>query len=472
MNGADGTADGLRGRRVAVLGGGLAGLTAALDAAAAGAQVQLFEAKPRLGGLTHSFTRGDLVVDNGQHVFLRCCTRYRALLDRLGVADQVHLQPRLDVEIRRPGVARPARLRRNNLPAPLHLGNSLLGYAPLSPPARVRAVLAAVALSRVDVADPATDRRSFGDWLAAHGQDPGAVAALWDLVGVATLNARAADASLALAAYVFQQGLLTDRRAGDIGWSRVPLQQLHGDAAERALLAAGATVTTGTKVCGLQQQESGWSITVRAGTEPESEVAADAVVVALPPKATEALLPDGAVGPAAGWAQRLGTVPIVNVHLRYDRPVIGSDFVAGLDSPVQWIFDRSRAAGAPAGRYVAISLSAAQEFVDLPTGQMRELFVPAVAALLPAAVGAVVEDFFVTREREATFAPAPGVRANRPGAATALPGLVLAGAHTDTGWPATMEGAVRSGEAAIAALLRSAVPVTATRPVARTGEPA
>jgi squalene-associated FAD-dependent desaturase len=325
--------------------------------------------------------------------------------------------------------------------------------------ARVRAVLAALALARVDVADPATDRRSFGDWLAAHGQDAGAVAALWDLVGVATLNAHAADASLALAAYVFQQGLLTDRSACDIGWSRVPLQQLHGDAAERALRAAGAQVATGTRVCGLTRGDSAWTVTVRAGTDPPTEVAADAVVVALPPRATEALLPDGALRLAAGWSERLGAAPIVNVHLRYDRAVLDTDFVAGLDSPVQWIFDRSRAAGQPPGHYVAISLSAAHEFVDVPTAQLRELLVPAVAALLPAAAGAVVEDFFVTREREATFAPAPGVRANRPAAATDLPGLVLAGAHTDTGWPATMEGAVRSGEAAVAALLTTSVPV-------------
>src|SRR5581483_11561692 len=113
---------------------------------------------------------------------------------------------------------------------------------------------------------------------------------------------------------------------------------------------------------------------------------------------------------------------------------------------------------------VAVSLSAAAEFIDLPTAELRELLIPALAALLPAAGGAVVEDFFVTREREATFAPAPGVRANRPPAATALPGLVLAGAHTDTGWPATMEGAVRSGEAAIAALLAGPRLPEAARP--------
>ncbi len=124
--------------RVGVVGGGLAGITAALRCADAGKDVVLFEARSALGGLTTSFRRGPLVVDNGQHVFLRCCTAYRALLDRLGVADQVTLQDRLDIEVREPGRARSARLRRNGLPAPLHLAGSLLRYAPLSPADRIR----------------------------------------------------------------------------------------------------------------------------------------------------------------------------------------------------------------------------------------------------------------------------------------------------------------------------------------------
>src|SRR3954470_2074351 len=112
-----------------VVGGGLAGISAALRLADAGGRVTLLEAKPKLGGLTHSFRRGDLDVDNGQHVFLRCCTAYRVLLDRLAVTDQVALHPRLDVPVLSPGARRPARLRRGRLPAPLHLGGSVLRYA-------------------------------------------------------------------------------------------------------------------------------------------------------------------------------------------------------------------------------------------------------------------------------------------------------------------------------------------------------
>lgn len=453
---------------MAVLGGGLAGITAALEALDAGADVTLVEARPKLGGLTHSFARGDLTVDNGQHVYLRCCTRYRALLDRLGTAHLTHLQPRLDVPVRRPAAARPARLRRSSLPAPLHLGHSLLGYAPIPPRQRLRVVLAALALRRVDPADPANDRRSFGDWLTEHGQDGTTVAALWDLFGVATLNAHAEDASLAMAAYVFQQGLLTDRSAGDIGWSRVPLQQLHGDAAVRVLEGSGARIRTGTKAVEVAGGADGWTVRLRAGAAPVEDLHVDAVVLALPPKATEAIAPAGAIPLQAGWSESLGSAPIVNAHLHYDRQVLDEPFVAGLDSPVQWVFDRSSQAGLPPGRYVAISLSAAGPYIDVPTADLGEALIPAVAALLPGAREAKVLDFFVTREREATFAPAPGVRAYRPRTVTDAPGLVLAGAHTDTGWPATMEGAVRSGEAALAALR----PVLAARrsPAARTRE--
>ena len=225
--------------RVAVIGGGLAGITAALRLADAGRPVLLLEAGAKLGGLTHSFQRGELHVDNGQHVFLRCCQAYLRLLDRLGVREQVTLQPRLDVAVRAPDEGRPARLSRTGLPAPLHLGSSLLRYRMLSPADRLRAVAGALAMRRLPGADPALDSVNFGEWLDEHGQNSRTVAALWDVFTVATLNLPAAAASLAMAAKVFQTGLLTDAAAGDIGWSLVPLQQLHGEPAVRALEGAG-----------------------------------------------------------------------------------------------------------------------------------------------------------------------------------------------------------------------------------------
>jgi squalene-associated FAD-dependent desaturase len=444
-------------RRIAVIGGGLAGITAALHCADAGAQVTLFESRPQLGGLTHSFSRGELRVDNGQHVFLRCCTAYRALLERLGVTDRVVLQPRLAIPILVPGAAAPVWLRRSALPAPLHLAASLLRYRPLSMLERARFALAAVALRRLDPTRPATDEQNFGTWLRRHGQTDRAIAALWELVGVATLNSRADDASLSLAATVFQEGLLTNAAAADIGWSRVPLCELHSDPALDRLSAAGAQVRTGATVRGLESRDGDLIAGSAGGTwqvsTDSARVTADQVILAVPPAAAERLLPSGALPLRPGWSQRLGSAPIVNVHVVLDRPVLDEPFIAGVDTPVQWVFDRTSHSGLSSGQYLAVSLSAADPYVDQPTAALREKFLSALAALLPRMRDAQVRDFFVTRERHATFRPAPGTAALRPTPVTRSPGLFLAGAWTATGWPATMEGAVRSGTAAATALL-------------------
>ncbi|WP_127502867.1 hydroxysqualene dehydroxylase HpnE [Actinoplanes solisilvae] len=424
---------------VAVIGGGLAGITAALRCADAGTRVTLFEGRPRLGGLTHSFKRGDLDVDNGQHVFLRCCTAYLDLIERLGVTGDVTVQRRLAIPVVAPGRA-PVVLGRDPLPAPLHLARSLLGYTPLSLAERVRFVRAALAMKRLDVDAAATDAQSFGAWLAAHGQSRRAIDAMWDLVGVATLNARADDASLALAAKVFQTGLLTEASAADIGWSRVPLGRLHGTAGELAMTAAGVEVLTSAKVSAVRPAGTGWLVDRRPF---------DQVISAVPPDVAARILPPGVL-PADGG---LRTSPIVNVHVVYDREVLDRPFVAAIDSPAQWIFDRTAASGLTEGQYLAVSLSAAEAFIDVPVATLRTWMLPALEDVLPGTRGAVVRDFFVTRERHATFRPSPGVNRLRPSATTALRGLWLAGAWTATGWPATMEGAVRSGDTAAAGAL-------------------
>ena len=394
-----------------------------------------------------------MTIDNGQHVFLRCCTAYRDLLDRLGTAHLASLQPRLDIPVLAEG-GRSARLRRSRLPAPLHLAGSLARYGLISWPERIAFARAARALQKVDRDDPATDRQSFGGWLTRHGQSQAAIEALWDLVGVATLNAKADAASLSLAATVFQIGLLSDADAGDVGVPAVPLQVLHGDAAAGALDRAGAQVQLSTKVTKIERRPAGWAVHTRAGGCHE----AAAVVLAVPAEAAGGLLPDGALPGPASTLLKLGRSPIVNVHVHYDRKVLDEPFVAGVGTPVQWMFDRTRPSGTAHGQYLALSLSAADEYVDRSVHDLRGQFLPAIERLLPRARQARVLDFFVTRERAATFRPAPGTAALRPGPVTLLPGLLLAGAWTATGWPATMEGAVRSGVAAADAALACVPP--------------
>jgi len=180
---------------------------------------------------------------------------------------------------------------------------------------------------------------------------------------------------------------------------------------------------------------------------------ADAVVVATDPQQMEHLLPPDAVPLTHGWSEQLGASPIVNLHVVMDRPVLREPFLAGVGTPVQWVFDRTRQSGLQSGQYIAVSLSAADDYIDVPVARLKEVFVPELARLLPAMRSAEMRDFFVTRERSATFRPAPGVTRFRPPASTSYDGLALAGAHCATGWPATMEGAVRSGEAAAASTL-------------------
>ncbi|MFV2121174.1 hydroxysqualene dehydroxylase HpnE [Streptomyces sp. Act-28] len=431
--------------------------SAALRLADAGLRVTLLEGRPRLGGLAFSFRRGDLTVDNGQHVYMRCCTAYRWFLDRVGGADLAPVQDRLDVpvlDVGDPRGARLGRLRRTALPVPLHLAASLAAYPHLSLAERLGGGRAALALKALDPADPALDATDFADWLARRGQSRRAVEALWDLVGVATLNAPAARCSLALAAMVFRTGLLSDPGAADIGWARVPLGHLHDTLVRKALEARGARIAVRTKVTAVPPAAGGrWVVDV-----PGDSLEADTVVLAVPQRETHDLLPPGALD-APGDLLRIGTAPILNVHVVYDRPVLRRPFFAAIGSPVQWVFDRTETSGLRGGgQYLALSQSAAEDEIDAPVSDLRARSLPELERLLPPARHARVEDFFVTRERTATFAPAPGVGRFRPGARTHVPGLYLAGAWTATGWPATMEGAVRSGftaaDAALSALGR------------------
>ncbi|URM88991.1 hydroxysqualene dehydroxylase HpnE [Streptomyces sp. MRC013] len=441
----------MSGRHAVVVGGGVAGTTAALRLADAGLRVTLLEGRPRLGGLAFSFRRGDLAVDNGQHVYLRCCTAYRWFLDRVGGSHLAPVQDRLDVPVLDAGGPRGARLgrlRRAALPVPLHLAASLAAYPHLSPAERLAAGRAALALKSLDPADPALDATDFAGWLARHGQSRRAVEALWDLVGVATLNAPAARSSLALAATVFRTGLLSAPGAADIGWARVPLGHLHDTLARRALEARGVRIAVRTKAAAVAPAGGGWTVDV-----PGDSLEADLVVLAVPQREAHGLLPPGALD-APGDLLRIGTAPILNVHVLYDRPVLRRPFFAAIGSPVQWVFDRTEASGLRGGgQYLAVSQSAAEDEIDTPVADLRARYLPELERLLPPARHARVEDFFVTRERTATFAPAPGVGRLRPGARTRLPGLYLAGSWTATGWPATMEGAVRSGLTAAAAAL-------------------
>ncbi len=459
-----------QGASVVVIGGGLAGITAALDCADAGAKVVLVEVRPRLGGAAYSVQRDGLTLDNGQHVFLRCCTAYRALLARLGSTHQTSVQERLRIPILTPD-GRRFTLARDRLPAPLHLARALLTHRPLSIRQRLSAAIAAAAIGRVDPADPANDAQTLGRWLGAHRQSAHAIETLWDLIALPTLNVPAREASLALGAFVFQEGLLRSADAGDIGLHKASLSAIIGEPALASLQQAGVEVRLSWRASSVAPADSGLQVLGAAGAEEDS-LACDAAIIALPHLRAAEILPPQ----AHEIAQRLRAIevsPIVNLHILYDRRVLEEPFAASVESPAQYLFDRTDAGGAPPdGQYLAVSLSGAEQDMRRSVEQLRERYLPAIEQLLPPARYARVLRFLVSREHAATFKAAPGVGALRPGPRTPLAGLALAGAYTATGWPATLEGAVLSGHAAAQTVLSdlggaAAEISTATAAVAR-----
>ena len=426
---------GARAPRVVVCGGGLAGIAAACEASLLGARVTLVERRPFLGGKAFSFMdpEAGTEVDNGQHVFLGCCTAYVGLLRLLGTIGMTEIQPRLDAPVRdREG--RVGALRASALPAPLHIGPSFLSYPHIGVREKARAAVALGLLAGMGAgARAALDGVSFRDWLRDHGQGERTIERFWDLIVLPTCNYRSDRVSAALAAFVFVEGLMRTRGGSAIGWPRVGLTRLVDPAARRFLASRDGIVLSGRAVA----QAGPDGVELADGERLE----ADAVVLALPPERVLRIAPG-----ALPQDPDLGSSPIVNVHVWYDRPVMEGRFTAVLDSPAQWIFNRSAMAGlAGPGQHLAVSVSGARDEVGRSREELTDHFRAELEQLFPRARHARVERLAVVKEPQATFSAAPGQAARRPPARTPLDGVVRAGAWTDTGWPATMEGAVRSG---------------------------
>ena len=432
----------LAGTRVVVAGGGLAGIAAAVEASARGAQVTLVERRPFLGGKAFSFTepRTGVEIDNGQHVHLGCCTAYMSLLAQLGSLDLTHLQPALRVDVRdragMHGVLTAARL-----PPPLHMGPSFSRYRLLRRRERAQALRALLAIAALGPRGrEELDEVSFGDWLRDHGQGDASIERFWDLIVLPTCNDRSDRVSAALAMFVLTEGLMRARGNASIGWSLTGLSHLVDAPTRWLLMKRGGTVVTGSAVV----QAHGGGVTLDDGRE----LSADAVVLALPPARARSVAPD-----AVPTDPDLGASPIVNVHLWYDRPVIDQPILAVVDSPVQWIFDRTAITGEGApGQHLALSISGAHDEMGTPRPVLAHQMDHEIRALFPEAAPAELREWAVVKDARATFAPGPGQAARRPGALTPVDGITLAGNWTATGWPATMEGAVRSGISAVRAI--------------------
>jgi hydroxysqualene dehydroxylase len=398
---------------VAVVGGGLAGLSAALELVDAGHEVSLYEARPTLGGAVQTLPRreGDPEPppDNGQHIALGCFTEYRRFLERIGESASVR---RLRLEL--PVIDERGR---GAVITPSALVLLRYGHVPLGDRLRILRALARWGDSH---------GTTFADALRARGQSQRAIDRFWDVFIRPALNLRSEEASAEAGHFTVRTALLGERSDSDLLLPAKPLGEMHGDAAGRALEAAGAHVHTGARVGSLD------------------EVDADAVVVAVPPRESARLLGER--------EPRLEDSPIVSIHLWFDRVLLHHPLAALLGSDAHWVFDRGALAGhvPDRGQYLTVVSSGAPELMEL---RGREL-VERIAGELTGRLGqAELVWSRVSREPAATIAVRPGSEQERPGPETARPGVTRAGAWTGTGWPATMEGAVRSGLAAARTLL-------------------
>jgi len=390
--------------RTAVVGGGLAGLAAALDLVDAGHEVTVYEARPTLGGAVQTLPEreGDPSPppDNGQHIALGCFTEYLAFLDRIGEGASYVRRPLVLPVLARNG-------RRADVKPSL---GALLSYAHVSLRDRVR-IPVVTARCRSAQARPG---ETFGALLRRLGASDAAVERFWDVFIRPALNLRSDEVDAEAGLFTVRTALLGPRRSSDLVLPAKPLGWMHGDAAGRTLEQAGATIATGTRI------------------DDVAELDADAVVLATPPK-------------------QLERSPIVSVHLLFDRVLLKTPLAALLDSDAHWVFDRGALTGDPPehGQYLTVVSSGVPELMEI---RGRDL-VARIAGQVTERLGrAELVWSRVSREPDATIALRPGVE--RPPAGLVRPGLARAGAWTGTGgWPATMESAVRSGRAAAQALL-------------------
>ncbi|MGH7640117.1 MAG: hydroxysqualene dehydroxylase HpnE [Candidatus Dormibacteria bacterium] len=438
---------------MAVVGGGLAGVTAALELAGRGATVVMVERARVLGGLCRSVA--DPVagrVDTGQHVYLGCCTELERLLEQVG-AEPAWRQTRLELVVASPNTGISRRLRASALPPPLHLATMLLRWPGLRTRQLVGTWTVAAALRSLSPQDEVLlDVVPALAWLQGLGQDAVAIRRLWEPFLVSACNVPLDSCSARVAAFVIREGLLQGSAEGALRIPKTDLTLWLDPGCRRALAAAKVELHLGWRATTVQP---GAARRYRLLNNRGDEVEADQLVLSASAHASLGVLrPLGVADPILEAAASLPQSPIVNLHLFTDRPFLPGPVVAVPGSPLQWVFDRSQLGerdldleGEPIF-HSAISLSAADEAVSRPEREVVERLWPLCQELFPAARRARLRHSRVTRERAATFAAGPGSAGSRPGPRTTLEGVWLAGAWTDTGWPATMEGAVRSGRRA------------------------
>jgi zeta-carotene desaturase len=438
---------------VIVIGGGLAGLAASVALADQGLRVSLFEKNPRLGGRATSYRlpSGDYI-DNCQHVTLRCCTNLADFYRRARVADKIRYYDELlfsDSKGRR-GV-----IKRSSLPAPFHTSLSFAAFPLLSLKDKYSIARAMLHILRSGGAPKIVSGMTVLDWLNQQKQTPAAIDRFWRVVLVSALNQDLDRTDANYGILVFWKAFLSNSAGFGMGVPAVPLADLYGSCAER-IERNGGDVRTRSSV-GELNVANGKITGVRV--ESDGEVTADYYISAIPFDRLLKIVP-AVVRQTETFSnlEHLNVSPITGVHMWFDRSVMSEPFIASVEGTIQWVFNRT-------GHYVQIVISASHELSNRSQQEIIDICRRELNDLLPGAQAAQLQRAVVIRENAATFSPEPGCDQWRPSQETGISNLFLAGDWTKTGWPATMESAVRSGyKAAEAILAQEGSPASLVRP--------
>jgi squalene-associated FAD-dependent desaturase len=440
---------------VAIAGGGLAGLAAGCALAEAGFRVTLFERRPYLGGRASSYQHPGTgeIVDNCQHVLLGCCTNLLDFYRRAGVQDKIRWYEKLT--FLEPG-GRASVIAPSALPAPLHTALAFLRADCLSFRDKMAIGRAMAALAP---SIPADRSESFLDWLKRHGQTEQAIERFWKTILVSALNEDLDRVSVHYAAQVVRESFLKSAAAGRMGIPTVPLTDLYSTTGDYIRARAG-DIQFRAGVESFRTEAFGVSVTTNG-----QEQKFDYLVLAVPFEVLGRMLPDTpAAAPLAAALGQFSTSPITGIHLWFDRQISDLDHAVLLDRTIQWMFHKSRIIEARenearengGGSYIELVVSCSRSLVEKSKAEIVDMAVKESQEFFPGAREAKLLKSTVIKEVHATYSPRPGIDQRRPMPETAWPRVFLAGDWTATGWPATMEGAVRSGYLAAEALARFA----------------
>jgi zeta-carotene desaturase len=431
---------------VLIIGGGLAGLAAATALAPRGFRVTVLESRNRLGGRAGSFsdTASGQLVDACQHVSMGCCTNFAHFCHTVGIAHLLKPQPCL--YFMTPD-RRISRFRADPLPAPFHLARSFWAFHYLSLADKLRIAWGLACLHHTSP----DDDTPFHDWLMRHRQTPLTVSRFWGVVLTSALNETPERIGLRYARKVFVDAFLKNRQGFEVEVPSVPLDRLYGGELQRWLEQHGVRLQLECAVkCLKVSNDRVQQLQLRHGDNRT----ADWYISAVPFDRLLDLLPVEVVDahPPFRNLRRLETSPITSVHLWYDRPVTDLPHVVLVDCVGQWVFNRGEVR--PGEYYVQVVVSASRQFRGLGHDEVERRIVAELAQLFPPATPAALRRARVVTEHGATFSVVPGVDQWRPGQTSPIRNLFVAGDWTATGWPATMEGAVRSGYLTAEALLQ------------------